>query len=63
MLIRVIPPLEFAILYFFRYLMRAYDQKKCCVPKLLPKSTRKKTFEAYKRLYEGPEFDMDYMYA
>jgi len=63
MIIAVLPPIEFAFLWFIRYLLRAYDQKKCCCPVNYPFKTRKKSIEAYKKLYAGPEFDMDYMQA
>ena len=59
-IIIIIPPIEFAAKLGLRYLLRVYDQKKCCCPKNLPTETRKKSMSAYKDLYEGPEFDIDY---
>ena len=37
------PIIEFVALWFLRYLLRAYDQKRCCCPLSMPKKTRKKT--------------------
>ena len=57
----IIPPIEFIAIWFLRLLVKAYDQKTCCCcVKSLPNSTRKKTISAYKELYQGPEFDIEY---
>ena len=60
----IFPPIEFAVLWLIRVLARSYDQRQlCCWSKQLPLKTRKKTISAYKNLYQGPEFDIEYQYA
>ena len=59
----MIPPVEFVALLALRYLLRVWDQSKCCCPLPLPAKTRKKTILSYKKLYEGPEFDIEMQYA
>ena len=59
----VIPPLEYLLLYSLRWLIKAYDQSRCCCPRGLPQKTRMKTIFGYLNLYEGPHFDIEYQYT
>lgn len=63
LIIVILPPFEFLALWALRWLLRAWDQRKCCCPTYLADKTRKKTIKGYKELYEGPEFDIEYQYA
>lgn len=63
LIIIVVPPIEFIFLYMIRLILRCYDQSKCCCPTSYPDSSKKRTIQAYKNLYEGEEFDIDYMIA
>lgn len=56
------PPLEIACLWMMKFVLQAYDQKRCCRKKF-PEATRKRTLKAYMDLYCGPEFDIHYQYA
>ena len=55
------PIIEFTIFCLARCSIRAYDQKKCCYPKILPFKTNAKTLQDYKWIYEGEKMDLVYI--
>lgn len=59
----IIPPIEFVAIWLVRWVLKAYDQGRCCRTKSLPSKSSKKTISAYKELYQGPHFDIEYQYA
>ena len=63
LVIIIVPALEYVGLLALRCLMRAWDQRKCCLPRALPSLTRKSTIMGYKALYEGDDFDIEIQYA
>ena len=63
LIIAIMPVIEFVIFCLVRCTLRAYDQKKCCCPKLLPRKTSTKTLQDYKWTYEGELMDLEYIYS